>query len=82
MPAAAVTGRSLRGNVDRNIEGLNVDAVDRVVPYVGTWIEIHGHGQSAPSGHVVPYVGTWIEITMSTVPNKDASRSFPTWERG
>ena len=34
--------RSLRGNVDRNINQAKVNAyVASVVPYVGTWIEIY-----------------------------------------
>ena len=34
-----------------------------VVPYVGTWIEIHGFARSSKARKgVVPYVGTWIEI--------------------
>ena len=32
--------RSLRGNVDRNSSGLTASMMSRVVPYVGTWIEI------------------------------------------
>ena len=32
--------RSLRGNVDRNIMKARFDRKIRVVPYVGTWIEI------------------------------------------
>ena len=34
-------GRSLRGNVDRNLQaGTNIKIWGCVVPYVGTWIEI------------------------------------------
>ena len=33
-----------------------------VVPYVGTWIEIHLHTYFRCRCSVVPYVGTWIEI--------------------
>ena len=57
-------GRSLRGNVDRNAICCQKGTISkRVVPYVGTWIEI----QYDPLiermlGTVVPYVGTWIEI--------------------
>ena len=32
--------RSLRGNVDRNIDNADDIAAYQVVPYVGTWIEI------------------------------------------
>ena len=32
--------RSLRGNVDRNVESLTSVGDEFVVPYVGTWIEI------------------------------------------
>ena len=34
------TSRSLRGNVDRNVMELQHGLRGRVVPYVGTWIEI------------------------------------------
>ena len=34
----------------------------KVVPYVGTWIEIVYTGKSEVDIIVVPYVGTWIEI--------------------
>ena len=34
-------GRSLRGNVDRNRHCVIIVIDDRVVPYVGTWIEIN-----------------------------------------
>ncbi len=34
-------GRSLRGNVDRNIEDEETREEAKVVPYVGTWIEIY-----------------------------------------
>ena len=34
----------------------------RVVPYVGTWIEIRTSGEMRSTYEVVPYVGTWIEI--------------------
>ena len=37
---AGLAGRSLRGNVDRNVEaGYDVPKI-LVVPYVGTWIEM------------------------------------------
>ena len=55
--------RSLRGNVDRNVEqlgGLDLQLV--VVPYVGTWIEIRFNARSWERSLVGPYVGTWIEI--------------------
>ena len=35
----------------------------RVVPYVGTWIEIYKERRYKDSPTVVPYVGTWIEIS-------------------
>ena len=38
-----------------------------VVPYVGTWIEMHRKVQSAMRLYVVPYVGTWIEIIVKPV---------------
>ena len=34
----------------------------RVVPYVGTWIEIWLAAAKSLNRLVVPYVGTWIEI--------------------
>ena len=39
--ANEIPSRSLRGNVDRNTEdGATVRSVSKVVPYVGTWIEM------------------------------------------
>ena len=59
-------GRSLRGNVDRNPAYESTEVSARVVPYVGTWIEIT---RSTPYSccifSVVPYVGTWIEIPVA-----------------
>ena len=43
-----------------------------VVPYVGTWIEIHRHRSAGYRHQVVPYVGTWIEICRSS---RDAGRA-------
>ena len=55
--------RSLRGNVDRNLDIVLVVLIRlNVVPYVGTWIEIETPLDSWHLGDVVPYVGTWIEI--------------------
>ena len=34
----------------------------KVVPYVGTWIEISIHSDGHVCLTVVPYVGTWIEM--------------------
>ena len=34
----------------------------KVVPFVGTWIEIISRNCIADSRKVVPFVGTWIEI--------------------
>ena len=75
-------GRSLRGNVDRNLPKVKLTFDVFVVPYVGTWIEI--------------FVRTWIEMNggcRSLRGNVDrnslqrllllqALSSFPTWERG
>ena len=36
----SVPGRSLRGNVDRNVDKPSAEQYLTVVPYVGTWIEI------------------------------------------
>ena len=57
-----LSGRSLRGNVDRNLAGRAAATVARVVPYVGTWIEIRRGKIVESESRVVPYVGTWIEI--------------------
>ena len=55
--------RSLRGNVDRNLNHLGKPVhILRVVPYVGTWIEIMRWMTTQWRRYVVPYVGTWIEI--------------------
>ena len=59
--------RSLRGNVDRNIDSATtMTKIGSVVPYVGTWIEIPAPCLSAVIIIVVPYVGTWIEIFNSS----------------
>ena len=34
---------------------------ERVVPYIGTWIETGLALLKAGIGDVVPYIGTWIE---------------------
>ena len=39
----------------------------RVVPLVGTWIEITRNTESDETGNVVPLVGTWIEINIFRV---------------
>ena len=59
----AHTGRSLRGNVDRNITVYALRNRLPVVPYVGTWIEIQRGSVLSAGAAVVPYVGTWIEIS-------------------
>ena len=57
------SGRSLRGNVDRNIVSIIRCFIGlKVVPYVGTWIEIRTADTKDSANDVVPYVGTWIEI--------------------
>ena len=58
----AHTGRSLRGNVDRNNSYIATYGDIKVVPYVGTWIEMRKTGKLTIVLSVVPYVGTWIEI--------------------
>ena len=43
--------------------GIGMDSrAGRVVPYVGTWIEITSKTIWSSKETVVPYVGTWIEI--------------------
>ena len=43
--------------------GIGMDSrAGRVVPYVGTWIEIYLIKKPINNLAVVPYVGTWIEI--------------------
>ena len=39
-----------------------LDQKSKVVPYVGTWIEMVDLYRDALKGDVVPYVGTWIEM--------------------
>ena len=53
-----------------------------VVPYVGTWIEIHKVNIITNDFWVVPYVGTWIEIQCIRARPRQILVSFPTWERG
>ena len=48
--------------MDRNIIPAAGRAAARVVPYVGTWIEILPQFLQCVEKTVVPYVGTWIEI--------------------
>ena len=54
--------RSLRGNVDRNVNECIASDYVHVVPYVGTWIEMFMTLRGLKDGKVVPYVGTWIEM--------------------
>ena len=35
--------------------------MDKVVPYIGTWIETKARIMKARKREVVPYIGTWIE---------------------
>ena len=56
--------------------------VDQVVPYVGTWIEMHAKCYIEEMDLVVPYVGTWIEIFIFCACGIPTPASFPTWERG
>ena len=61
-----LAGRSLRGNVDRNMNIAGLMNQFQVVPYVGTWIEICLERlECMECMTVVPYVGTWIEIDRS-----------------
>ena len=77
-----IGGRSLRGNVDRNMDiYIKNHATRPVVPYVGTWIEIFLEVKEGACDEVVPYVGTWIEMAPKYV-SSFGSMSFPTWERG
>ena len=49
--------------MDRNKENNgDLRKTARVVPYVGTWIEILNVSKAVNIEDVVPYVGTWIEI--------------------
>ena len=76
-------GRSLRGNVDRNIKAEDMYFNDlSVVPYVGTWIEMSRPDARSLRSTVVPYVGTWIEIVGLGCTQDEICWSFPTWERG
>ena len=75
-------GRSLRGNVDRNTAPLFISRRARVVPYVGTWIEIQdpryrrpGSGSRSLRGNVDR------NDTRLLAPVREVA-SFPTWERG
>ena len=66
-----MSGRSLRGNVDRNDEDDEIsEAIEEVVPYVGTWIEMYLCQNSDDEAGVVPYVGTWIEIQFGRFPRR------------
>ena len=59
-------GRSLRGNVDRNLyRPIRITHAIMVVPYVGPWIEIFQGAPANANPIVVPYVGTWIEMLQS-----------------
>ena len=78
----SATSRSLRGNVDRNINTWEPSHATLVVPYVGTWIEILMEVMQRDDITVVPYVGTWIEIHSSLSGFQVKAPSFPTWERG
>ena len=75
--------RSLRGNVDRN-----VDFLHGILSFTGR--SLRGNvdrnllqSRSEPlNSSVVPYVGTWIEMETAEVNIRSIYPSFPTWERG
>ena len=54
----------------------------RVVPLLGTWIEIHRVPFLSPPRLVVPLLGTWIEISIIFFCLAIVKVSFPYWERG
>ena len=65
-------GRSLRGNVDRNLKRWGGEIrYSNVVPYVGTWIEMSMNRRRMMLPVVVPYVGTWIEIILDVAIRQD-----------
>ena len=88
MPMATLipvrrTGRSLRGNVDRNLVR-SIELLIRylVVPYVGTWIEIRDR---VPRWYA--YLGRSlrgnVDRNIDLLKNHySGCGSFPTWERG
>ena len=81
--STTIRGRSLRGNVDRNIRYLTACASARVVvPYVGTWIEISG--QSTKGGALLgrSLRGNVDRNRIVAVVHLPFGGSFPTWERG
>ena len=53
----------------------------KVVPYIGTWIETSSKVKKAKELSVVPYIGTWIE-TVDLCSRIDVSQVVPyigTW---
>ena len=79
---AIFPGRSLRGNVDRNMRGeyMNATKIRRSLRGNVDRNDSKVRHKQAITG-VVPYVGTWIEIARRYL-SIEISMSFPTWERG
>ena len=44
-----------------------VDALVKVTPYAGVWIEIIWGNEDIRNRFVTPYAGVWIEISIKTV---------------
>ena len=79
----AVTGRSLRGNVDRN-KNCELESADweGVVPYVGTWIEIYKQYNMVPEFVRRSLRGNVDRNNLYIIRIDQCRVSFPTWERG
>ncbi len=57
------------------------EAIVKVAPYMGAWIEIGMVRLNRQHMDVAPYMGAWIEISLIRLDNC-INVSLPTWERG
>ena len=75
--------RSLRGNVDRNIRSFGTqEFADKVVPYVGTWIEMEPDPDEPCDATGRSLRGNVDRNMILRFQHTTISPSFPTWERG
>ena len=76
-------GRSLRGNVDRNIFLFDIiTSKGCVVPYVGTWIEMTLRQKHWSILNSRSLRGNVDRNASMTDDMRGRIQSFPTWERG
>ena len=68
--------RTLYRYVDWNQEVAKNAILQKVVPYIGTWIETIVNVEPVHSINVVPYIGTWIETEEGGADSSTPSRTL------